>query len=257
MMTAGQPTLFISHGSPLPISGADGRDRIWSALASRLQKPAAVLVVSSNWCTRLPVLSGSYCPSTASGHKSLPGSSPVDSVLARCVKQTLKDAGIAAGIDAGRRLESDAVDVMRRLVPQPDVPLLQLSIQPDRCARHHHALGLAIALLRHENILIVGLGRMTPSPVDCEHAADDPPAPRIGAFRDWAHSRLVSGTREQLFDWQRAAPGPVRPRPEHFLPLFVTLGAAGAGARAEWLGGGGGDRFGEAPAADNYLFGSS
>jgi 4,5-DOPA dioxygenase extradiol len=147
--------------------------------------------------------------------------------------------------------------MMRRLVPPPDVPLLQLSIQPDRCARHHHALGLAIASLRRENILIVGLGRMTHSPVDCEHAANDPTVPRIGAFRDWVHSRLVSGAREELFDWRRAAPELSLPAPEYFLPLFVVLGAAGANARAEWLGCGGSDRFGEAPAADNYLFGLS
>jgi 4,5-DOPA dioxygenase extradiol len=257
MMTAGQPTLFISHGSPLPTSRADERDRTWSALASRLQKPSAVLVVSSHWCTRLPVLSGSWCASTASGQKSSPGSPPGDSALARCVKQTLKGAGIAAGIDAGRRLESAAVDMMRRLVPLSDVPLLQLSIQPDRCARHHHALGLAIASLRHENILIVGMGRMTPSLVDCEHAADGPSVPRIGTFREWVHVRLVSGARDELFDWQRAAPGPAPPRPEHLLPLFVALGAAGAGARAEWLGDGGSDRIGEALAVGSYLFGSS
>ena len=39
--------------------------------------------------------------------------------------------------------------------------------------------------------------------------------------------------------------------PEHFLPLFVALGAAGKAHRTEWLGGG---WVGEVLAADNYLF---
>lgn len=248
MMPSEQPTLFVSLGSP------SERDRALSALASRLQKPAAILVVAADWCTRLPVLSRSCC-AAATTEQSTFLDSPLaprraahgNSALARRIKQLLKGAGIAAGIDAGRRPECGNLDVMHRLFPQPDVPLLQLSIQPDRCARHHHALGAAIASLRRENILIAGLGKMTPNLMDYEDSAGDVPALPIASFRDWAHARLVSSARDELFDWRRAGPGASLPVPEHFLPLFVVLGAAGANARAEWLGG-------SAAAADNYLF---
>ena len=58
---------------------------------------------------------------------------------------------------------------------------------------------------------------------------------------------------EALFDWRHAAPGAefAHPTPEHFLPLFVALGAAGEKQRTQWLGGGWVD---DALAADNYLF---
>ena len=58
---------------------------------------------------------------------------------------------------------------------------------------------------------------------------------------------------EALFDWQQRAPGAAfsHPTPEHFLPLFVALGAAGKTFRTEWLGGG---WIEKSLAADNYLF---
>ncbi len=82
------------------------------------------------------------------------------------------------------------------------------------------------------------------------------PAADSREFRDWVHARLTDeggDSVEALFDWQQRAPngGFAHPTPEHFLPLFVVLGAAGKNFRAEWLGGGWVE---ESLAADNYLF---
>jgi 4,5-DOPA dioxygenase extradiol len=54
-------------------------------------------------------------------------------------------------------------------------------------------------------------------------------------FRDWIDVRVHQGPREELLDWQGLAPNARRahPTPEHFLPLFVALGAAGEGYRVE------------------------
>jgi 4,5-DOPA dioxygenase extradiol len=63
----------------------------------------------------------------------------------------------------------------------------------------------------------------------------------------------MSNESEPLLDWLHAAPHAsfAHPTPEHFLPLFVALGAAGEKHRTEWLGGG---WIGDSLAADNYLF---
>jgi 4,5-DOPA dioxygenase extradiol len=51
-------------------------------------------------------------------------------------------------------------------------------------------------------------------------------------FDDWLGDALEHGRIEDLLDWQIKAPNARRahPSPEHFLPLFVALGAAGFGA---------------------------
>jgi 4,5-DOPA dioxygenase extradiol len=56
----------------------------------------------------------------------------------------------------------------------------------------------------------------------------------VTEFAGWLYDTLVSGDREALVAYRERAPGATRAHPteEHFLPLFVALGAAGAGAKA-------------------------
>jgi 4,5-DOPA dioxygenase extradiol len=51
-------------------------------------------------------------------------------------------------------------------------------------------------------------------------------------FRDWFVAALENHDLPALLDWRRRAPHAARahPSPEHLLPLFVALGAAGANA---------------------------
>jgi 4,5-DOPA dioxygenase extradiol len=85
--------------------------------------------------------------------------------------------------------------------------------------------------------------------------AGDRPAPDSLAFREWAHTQLMSNGNDGLLDWEQA-PGAryAHPSSEHFLPIFVALGAAGENRQTEWLEGGWID---DALAADNYLFNRS
>jgi hypothetical protein len=46
------PALFIGHGSPMNIVADNTYTRDLEALATRLPRPAAILVVSAHWLTR-------------------------------------------------------------------------------------------------------------------------------------------------------------------------------------------------------------
>ena len=240
--------------------GGDELNQVWSALAGRLSRPEAILMVSAHWTTRLPVLTGSVYPETIHDFGGFPAElyelrypAPGDPALAQRIKQQVTDAGIATGIDASRGLDHGAWVPLRTLFPKADIPVLQLSVQPDRCARHHVALGAALAPLADENILIIASGHMTHNLIEWVRPGGVSPSPDSQAFRDHVHARLMAGETESLLDWQHTVPGArsAHPTPEHFLPLFVALGAAGKAHRTEWLGGG---WVGEVLAADNYLF---
>lgn len=259
-MQAKQPILFLSHGSPMTAFGGDELNRTWAVLAGRLIRPAAILMVSAHWNTRLPILTGSAQPEAIHDFGGFPAElyrlrypAPGDSALAQRIKQQLTEAGIATGIDASRGLDHGAWVPLRTLFPAADIPVLQLSVQPERCSRHHYALGAALAPLANENILIIASGHMTHNLMDYMRPDAERPAPDSRAFRDWTHEQLMSNSNEKLFDWQHMAPGAkfAHPTPEHFLPLFVALGAAGEKHRTEWLGGG---WIEGSLAADNYLF---
>jgi 4,5-DOPA dioxygenase extradiol len=74
------------------------------------------------------------------------------------------------------------------------------------------------------------------------------------AFAEWLNDRLIAHDVDALVAWREQAPEAARAHPsdEHFLPLFVALGAAGDNAEVE--------RFVEgfeagALAMDSYRFG--
>lgn len=262
-MSTRQPVLFLSHGSPLTALGGDELAGCWARLAGRLSRPAAILMVSAHWTTRIPMLTGGAQPETIHDFGGFPAElyslryrAPGDPGLALRIKQKLSGAGIAAGIDASRGLDHGAWVPLLSLFSDANVPVVQLSVQPERCARHHFALGRALAGLPDENVLVIGSGHMTHNLMDFMRPTGGLPAAESQAFREWVHERVVDGSEavtEALFDWERQAPGAraAHPTPEHFLPLFVALGAAGANYRTEWLGGG---WVGDALAADGYLF---
>ncbi len=52
-------------------------------------------------------------------------------------------------------------------------------------------------------------------------------------FDEWLATALAAGDSKALIAWETTAPHPrqAHPTEDHFLPLFVALGAAGQGAR--------------------------
>ena len=56
----------------------------------------------------------------------------------------------------------------------------------------------------------------------------------VAEFSDWFAERLAANEIDALLDWETRAPHARRahPTPEHLLPLFVALGAAGPTADA-------------------------
>ncbi len=262
-MSVRMPVLFLSHGSASATVGGDELSACWGQIAPRLPRPAAILMVSAHWTTRLPMLSAGQLPGTI--HDFDEGTAelcshrypaPGDPALALRIKKMLSGAGIAAGLDATHGLDHGAWAPLLSLFPGAGLPVIQLSVQPERCARHHFALGRALAALPDESILVVALGRMAHHHNDHLQATGSLPIPESPTFREWVHAQLLEGgdsAIEALFDWERQAPGgrASHPTAEHFLPLFVSLGASGTEFRAESLDGG---RGGDALAADGYLF---
>ena len=258
-MSVRQPVVFVSHGSPMTALGGDALSAVWEGLAKRLTRPAAIVVVSAHWESESPLFGGDAQPDTVHDFGGFPEAlyrlqypAPGAPALAERGRERLKAAGIAAGIDSRRGLDHGAWVPLRTLFPDADVPVVPLSVQPALGARHHYALGAALADLSAENVLILASGHVTHDLGQFFRNRGQGPTPEAQAFREWVHTRVMSGADEALFGWE-AAPGAraAHPTPEHFLPLFVALGAAGAARHSEALGGG---WVGGVLAADNYLF---
>lgn len=141
-------------------------------------------------------------------------------------------------IDFSRGLDHGAWVPLLLMYPQADIPVLQLSVQPDLGTRHHLLLGRALAPLRQERVLIIGSGSLTHDLSEFRGQGPNDPAPDwVNAFADWFHSALTEGRTDDLLDYRRQAPFAIKNHPseEHLLPFYVALGATGENGRAERL----------------------
>lgn len=240
------PTLFLSHGSPLHARGGSRAAAGWAALADRLPRPAAVLMVSAHWETEMPMVGSAALPETIHDFGGFPPDlyqlrypAPGAPVLATRIAALLQGAGFGASINGCRGLDHGAWVPLRQMYPQADVPVLQLSLQPALDARHHLRLGAALAPLADEGVLVVGSGHLTHNLQELmqllrrgevRFGDETAPAPHVAAFRDWVDAAFREPGTESLADWAQHAPQAARlhPTPEHFLPLLVARAAAGA-----------------------------
>lgn len=146
--------------------------------------------------------------------------------------------GVDRGIDQRRGLDHGAWVPLLLAYPSADIPVLQLSVQSHLGAGYHVRLGAALAVLRHEGVLVIGSGSFTHDLRRFRGQAMDAPAtPDVIAFSDWMDAALVAGRQDDLVAYRSRAPHAVleHPTEEHLLPLFVAMGAAGAEAKATRL----------------------
>ena len=238
-MTKPLPTVFLSHGSPTLALEAGETGQFWQRLATKLPRPQAILCVSAHWMTTVPAVSRAARPETIHDFYGFPD--PMYAIryaavgapaLADRVAELLQAAGLPAAIDPARGLDHGAWVPLRLMYPAGDVPVTQLAVQPRRDARWHATVGEALAPLRGEGVLVVGSGGATHNLRELVRAGGPVPA-WARAFDDWLAAAVESGDREALLDWAQAGPEAARAHPsdEHFLPLFVAMGAAGRSAR--------------------------
>ncbi len=113
-------------------------------------------------------------------------------------------------------------------VPDADIPVLQLSL-PTSDPQRLLELGARLRPLRDHGVLVIGSGYLThglPFLRDWSPQAK-PPGWSVD-FDLWAAEALDRGDVDTLAAYRSQAPGMpyAHPTVEHYVPLFITLGAA-------------------------------
>lgn len=233
------PSLFISHGAPtLPLDDCPARAFL-SGLGNTLPKPAAILAISAHWDTEMPAVNRVEINDTIHDFYGFPGAlyhmrypAPGSAELAARTISALEQAGFRATTDNERGLDHGAWVPLLLMYPEHNIPVVQLSIQSRLGPAHHLQLGRAIAGLRGDYfILCTGSFTHNLRLMD-RSAVDAPEQPWVRDFSAWIHAALVEHRTQDLINYRRLAPFAVQAHPEddHFLPLFVALGAGGDGA---------------------------
>ena len=230
------PVLFVSHGAPtLPLEPGD-TGAAWRKLGEQLPRPSAILMISAHWESRIPTVSRAVQPETIHDFSGFPTElyklqypAPGAPEMAQAAATALQQTGITVQLDDTHGLDHGAWVPLSLMYPQADIPVAQLSLQPDRDPAWHIALGRALRPLREQGVLIVGSGSITHNLRALFQYPQGTPVPVwVTEFCDWMAERINVGDLEALSAYRTRAPHAVQNHPtdEHLLPLFVVLGAA-------------------------------
>ena len=241
------PTLFVSHGAPdIVLRDMAARDFLIS-YSGKITKPKAIVMVSAHFETNgVSVVTdpnpgmtydfGGFDPRLREIIYRAPG----EPAIAERAAGLLEAAGFAVDRVSSRGFDHGVWTPLSLLFPDADIPLLQMSVSPHRDAAWHFALGQAIEPLRDEGVLIVGSGAVTHNLAAFfagGFTADATPEYWVQEFADWLAARIEAGDTRALVRYREQAPfaRENHPTEEHLLPLFVVLGAGGAGVAGERL----------------------
>jgi 4,5-DOPA dioxygenase extradiol len=229
------PVVFVGHGSPMNAIEDNPWSRGLRILAGKWPRPKAVLAISAHWYVPGIWLTGNEPPPTIHDFGGFPQAlfdmqypAPGDVALAERVCGLIGPARASLRHDWG--LDHGTWTVLHHLLPQADVPVVQLSIDAQLHPADHLAIGRALRPLRDEGVLILGSGSITHN---LRHAFASMQSGDVSA-PDWAvaFDREVVKALDQrnesalvsLIETENGRMA--HPTIEHYLPLLYTMAAA-------------------------------
>jgi 4,5-DOPA dioxygenase extradiol len=227
------PALYIGHGAPMLLD-----DALWTsqlqAIAAKIEKPKAILIVSAHW-ESAPITLSNAQASTPLVYDFSGFDRKFYEMTYNSPDATALAAKIAAIMPKGetvhqsqRGLDHGAWVPLRAMYPDADIPVLQMSM-PTSDPGSLMEIGKRLQPLRDEGVLIIGSGFLTHGLPYLRDWSIDAVAPTWSSeFDHWAAHALEKGDIDTLASYRDLAPGVryAHPTVEHFTPLFITLGAA-------------------------------
>jgi 4,5-DOPA dioxygenase extradiol len=231
--TESMPVLFIGHGSPMNGIEDNEFSQKWEQLGNELPKPSAILCISAHWLTQGTFITAMPNPRTIHDFGGFPKSlydvqysAPGDSNLANETKLLVNKTDI--GLDHEWGLDHGTWSVVRRMYPNADIPVLQLSIDYHKSAQYHYDLAQELKSLRNKGVLIIGSGNMVHNLRMI--AWDKMDIPEFGF--DWAlemnelfKKNILNHHHKELIQFENMGNMAklAIPTPDHYFPLLYAL----------------------------------
>lgn len=228
------PTLFVSHGSPDLANMKHIVSDFLKDLPKKFEKPKYIIIVSAHWVSNdLRILSNRdpkilydfYGFSRDLYDIKYPiknDTNRVDDVVKVLVKNNLhiKRDNKREGYDHGVWIP------LSLMYKNADIPVVQISL-PLKSLDYLVQLGEALKELR-KDALIITSGNMTHNLRDLVWDINAPVKEYAKEFRDVVVNAIEKGDEVFLKDFIKSIPSlkDNHPTLEHFLPLFIALGAS-------------------------------
>jgi len=210
------------------------------AIAAKIERPSAIIVVSAHWEERLPTVTSGENPALIYDYSGFPEESyeieypcPGAPDLSRSIAGQLGKAGIEARLDQARGFDHGLFVPLKIMYPEADIPCVQLSLLRSLDPAEHIKLGRALQDLGDQSLLLIGSGFTFHNMRAFFTPDTDESRAMNWSFERWLLETCSDQTiaeeerSRRLVDW-RAAPFAryCHPREEHLLPLHVCYGFA-------------------------------
>jgi 4,5-DOPA dioxygenase extradiol len=224
------PAAFVGHGSPMNTLEVNRFTQAWRDLGRALPRPRAVLAISAHWFIHGTAVTAMAQPRVIHDFYGFPPElfavdypAPGSPDVAREVVDVLRPSSVGLDHDSWG-LDHGTWSVLVHMVPQADVPVVQLSVHAGAPLGYHMDIGRRLAPLRDRGIFILASGNVVHNLRRVDWSIGD--TGFAWAQRFDAHVHDVMTTRpadlssvERHTDYALAVP-----TPEHFLPVAYLAG---------------------------------
>ena len=233
-----QPALFVGHGDPMMALREDDVARGLHSVGERLLAggPRAILAVSAHWYTRGTLVQSDPTPRQVNDMYGFPKELyAIKYRPAGCAELTQRVMGLLGDdvqVDDGWGIDHGVWTPLHHMLPQANVPVVELSVNGLADARYAYELGARLAPLRDEGFVVLGSGNVVHNLREADW--DNPDGtPQNVQFDEAVLAAVRSRDDDALVNYQALPHADYAvPTPDHYLPLLTVLGAA-KGEQAE------------------------
>jgi 4,5-DOPA dioxygenase extradiol len=228
------PVLFMGHGNPMNAIEENIFVEGFRKTAEKIEKPNAILCISAHWLTNGTKVTSMPFPQTIHDFGGFPdelfkvqypvkGSPQLAQETKSLLAPTLVELDESWGLDHG------SWSILRRMYPEADIPVIQLSIDYSKPMQWHFELAKQLNSLRLKGVFIIGSGNI----IHNLRLVDFRKPNKIDYGFDWAieaqtifNDYLLNENFKAIINYDKG-PSALKmavPTPDHFIPLLYSLG---------------------------------
>ena len=205
-------SLFLCHGGPTLVVEKNEYTDFLKDLGKKLN-PKAVVIFTAHWETETTTISSiddtydmiydfSGFPKELYSIK-YPAKGSVE--VASKLKSMLRNNGIESKLNQNRGLDHGAWDVLYLMYPKDDIPVVQVSINPELAMEKQYEIGSAIRELGQEDILVIGSGSTVHNLATVNWNTDKTEEWAV-EFDNWLIEKVENNDKQSLLNYRQLAP---------------------------------------------------
>lgn len=230
--TVKMPALFLGHGSPMNAIEENEFVQGFRNIASEIQTPKAIVVVSAHWETRGTQVTAMQNPKTMHDFGGFPSElykiqypAPGNPKLAKEIQGMSKSTDIV--LDEQWGLDHGAWTVIKHMYPKADIPVIQLSLDYYKKPQQHYELAIELLALRNKGVLIIGSGNLVHNLrlVNWQKLNENVGYDWALEANDRMKQLMIDRNHSELINYPKLGKAfeMAIPTPDHFLPLLYIL----------------------------------